>query len=294
MVMLKKIAFMPLVLVLAGSLMACTTGGAADPSLPSVQEIIDAVIESMSDMNTYQFESNIAMTMNAESDFESYEMTMDMTFCGAVDIENRQMGAEMTMGVEMTGEEYTDMGMAMYVVDDTVYMNMDFFGFEDTWMKTDVTDEVWGEMSQAVELVEPYVGLLEAAQVTVTGIEEVAGVDCYVLEVTPDMDQLWQLAMQQVEMVDTEMLAPTEDFISDMFSDFSVTIWVAQDTFFVNRVIVDMSVEMTPEDMGFPDEDGVYEMDILMYLLAYDYNQPVSIILPPGALSAVEIEGEWY
>jgi hypothetical protein len=182
----------------------------------------------------------------------------------------------------------------MYVVDDTVYMNMDFFGFEDTWMKTDVTDEVWGEMSQAVELVEPYVGLLEAAQVTVTGIEEVAGEDCYVLEVTPDMDQLWQLAMQQVEMVDTEMLGPTEDFISDMFRDFSVTIWVAQDTFFVNRVIVDMSVEMTPEDMGFPDEDGVYQMDILMYLLAHDYNQPVSIILPPGALSAVEIEGEWY
>jgi hypothetical protein len=79
-----------------------------------------------------------------------------------------------------------------------------------------------------------------------------------------------------------------------MFRDFSVTIWVAQDTFFVNRVIVDMSVEMTPEDMGFPDEDGVYQMDILMYLLAHDYNQPVSIILPPGALSAVEIEGEWY
>ena len=292
--MLKKMAFIPLALLLIGSLTACTTGGAADPSLPSAREIIDAVVESMSDINTYQFESNTAMTMNVEVDSESYEMTMDMAFCGVVDTENRQMGAEMTMGMGMTGQEYTDMGMAMYVVDDTVYMNMDFFGFEDTWMKTDVTDEAWGEMSQMVELVEPYVELLEAAQVRVTGIEEVAGMDCYVLEVTPDMDQLWQLAMQQAEMTDMEMLAPAEDIISDMFRDFSVTLWVSQDTFFVTRVIADMSVEMTPEDMGFPDEDGVCQMDIVMYMLVHDCNQPVSIILPPGALSAVEVDEEWY
>ncbi len=292
--MLKKIAFIPLVLLLAGSLTACTAGDTVDPSLPSVQEIIDAVVESMSDINTYQFESNMAMTMNAEAGSESYEMTTDMTLCGVVDTENRQMGAEMTMGMGMTGQEYTDMGMEMYVVDDTVYMNMNFFGFEDTWMKTDVTEEVWGEMSQMVEMVEPYVMLLEGGQVSVKGVDEVAGVDCYVLEVTPDMDQLWQLAMQQVEMTDTEMLAYTDDFVSDMFRDFSVTLWVSQDTFFVNRVVIDMSVEMTPEDMGFPGEDGVYQMDILMYLLAHDYNQPVSVILPPGALSAVEIDEEWY
>lgn len=291
--MLKQMASMPLALLLAGSLTACTVGGVVDPSLPSAQEIIGAVVESMSDMRTYQFESSMIMSATGEADGESFEMTTDMTLSGAVDIENRQMGAEITMGAEMPGQGDMDMGMAVYIVGDTVYTKMDFFGFDDMWMKTEMTDAAWDEMSQMVEMIEPYVELLEAAQVRVTGIEKVAGVDCYVLEVNPDMDQLWQLAMRQVEMTETEMPAPAEDFISEMFRDFSVTLWVSKDTFFITRVVIDMSVELTPEAMGFPDEDGVLRMDILMYLLAHDYNQPVSIILPPGAVYAVEVEGDW-
>ncbi len=291
--MLKKMVFIPLTLSLVGSLAACTVGGVVDPALPSAQEIIGAVIESMSDMRTYQFESNMIISATGEADGESFEMTMDMTLTGAVDIENRQMGTEITMGAEMPGQDDMDMGMAVYVVDDTVYTKMDFFGFDDMWVKSEITDEAWDEMSQIVELIEPYVELLEAARVRVTGIEQVAGVDCYVLELNPDMEQLWQLAMQQAEVTDTELPAPTEDFISEMFRDFSVKQWVSTDTFFITRVVIEMSVELTPEEMGFPDEEGVLSMDILMYLLAHDYNQPVSIILPPGAAYAVEAEGEW-
>jgi hypothetical protein len=264
-----------------------------DPSLPSAQEIISSVIESMSDMRAYQFESNMVMSTTGEADNEPFEMTMDMTLFGAVDIENRQMGTEIIMGAEMSGEEDMDMGMAVYIVDNVVYTKIDFFGFEDMWLKSDMTDEVWGEMSQIAELVEPYVELLEAAQVRVTGIEEVAGVDCYVLELSPDMEQLWQLVMQQAEMTDTEIPAPTEDIISEMFRDFSVKQWVSKDTFYITRVVIEMSVELTPEEMGFPDEDGVLRMDILMYLLAHDYNQPVSITLPSGAAYAIDAEGEW-
>ena len=291
--MLKKIAFMLLALLMAGSLTACTVGGVVDPSLPSAQEIISSVIESMSDMRTYQFENNMIMNMTGEAGCQSFEMNMDMTLIGAADIENRQMGAEMTMGAEMPGQDDMDMGMSVYVVDDTVYAQMSFFGFDDVWMKSEITDAAWGEMSQMVEMVEPYVELLEAAQVSVTGIEQVAGIDCYVLEVIPDMDQLWQLAMQQAEMTDTQIPAPTADLISEMFRDFSVKQWVATDTFFITRVVIDMSVEMTPEELGFPDEEGVLRMDILLYLLVHDYNQPVSITLPPGALYAVEAEDAW-
>lgn len=291
--MLKKMALIPLALLLAGSLTACTFEGVVDPSLPSAQEIIGAVIEAMSDMETYQFESNMVMSASGEAGCEAFDMTMDMTLTGAVDIENMQMGAEITMGAEMSGEEGMDMGMSVYVVDDTVYMMMDFLGSGPMWMKSEITDEIWDEMSQMTELVDPYIELLEASQVRVTGIEQVAGVDCYVLELVPDMDQLWQLVMQQADMTNTGIPAPTEDFISEMFRDFSVKQWVSTETFYITRVVVDMSVEMTPEEIGIPDEDGVLRMDILMYLLAHDYNQPVSITLPPGAIYAVEAEAEW-
>jgi hypothetical protein len=290
---LKKIVFILLPLLLAGSLTACTVGGVVDPSLPSAQEIIRSVVESMSEVRTYQFENNMIMSADGEADCASFEMTMDMALTGAVDVENRQMGAEITMGAEMPGQGDMDIGMSVYVVDNTAYMKMDFLGFDPTWVKSEVTDEVWGEMTQMVELVEPYVELLEAAQVSVTGVEQVAGIDCYALELNPDVEYLWQLAMQQAEMTDTEIPVPTQDLISEMFRDFSVRMWVSKDTFFIIRVVIDMSVELTPEEMGFPDEDGVLRMDILMYLLAHNYNQPVSIVLPAGAAYAVEVEGAW-
>ena len=85
----------------------------------------------------------------------------------------------------------------------------------------EMSDAVWDEMGQMVELVEPYVELLEAAEVRVRGVEQVAGIDCYVLELTPDMDPLWQLVMQQAEMTDMAIPAPAEEFISEMFRDFS-------------------------------------------------------------------------
>lgn len=290
---MKKVVALSLVLLLTGSLTACTFGSAVDPTLPTAQEIIDAVIESMSDIKTYQFDSSMMMDATGEVGCESFEMTMDMTLVGTVDIENKQMGADISMGAEIPGEGDMDVGMAMYVIGDTAYTGMDFFGFDSTWVKMEVTDEVWDDMSQMVELIEPYVDLLEAAQVRVTGIDQVAGVDCYVLEVIPDIDQLWQLAMQQAEATDMGMTLPTEELLSDMFRDFSVKQWVSTETFMITRVLIDMSMELTPKDMGVPDEDGILRMDIIMYLLVHDYNQPVSIELPPGAENAVEVAAEF-
>ncbi|HEY41193.1 MAG TPA: hypothetical protein G4O18_04965 [Dehalococcoidia bacterium] len=291
--MLKRMTFMLLTLLLAGSLAACTVGGVVDPSLPSAQEIINAVFESMSDMKTYQFQSDMLMSAAGEAGHESFEMNMDMTFAGAVDIENRQMGADILMWMEVPGEGNMDMGMAMYVVDGMAYTKVDFFG-EDMWMKSAVTDEVWCEMSQTVDMVESYVGLLEVAQVRVTGIEDVGGVDCYVLEVTPDMDQLWQLAMQQVETTDMGISIPAEGLLSEMFRDFSVKQWVSTETFYVHRIVIEMSMEMTPDAMGLPDEYGTLSMDISMYMLVHDYNQPVSITLPAGAASAIDADTGWW
>ena len=141
--MLKKMAFTLLSLLIAGSLTACTFGGVSDPSLPSAEEIINAVVEAMSGVRSYQFESSMVMDASGEAGCEAFEMTMDMTLTGAVDIDNRQMGTEITMGAEMPGQVGMgdmDIEMSMYVVDDTVYMKMAMFGFDEGWMKMEMTD----------------------------------------------------------------------------------------------------------------------------------------------------------
>lgn len=59
-----------------------------------------------------------------------------------------------------------------------------------------------------------------------------------------------------------------------------------------SEFLLTFAVELTPEAMGSPEEEGVFTMDITMSLLAYNYNQPVSIVLPPEAEEAVEMPQE--
>ena len=45
---------------------------------------------------------------------------------------------------------------------------------------------------------------------------------------------------------------------------------------------------MIPEAMNSREEEGIMTMGIGMDLLAYNYNQPVSIVLPTGAEETIE------
>jgi hypothetical protein len=80
-----------------------------------------------------------------------------------------------------------------------------------------------------------------------------------------------------------------EEFLQEAFKNFSIKQWVAKDTYFLSKAEMYMAMELTPEALGYPEEEGLMTMDMTMDLLAYDYNQPVSIELPPGAEEAVEV-----
>ena len=149
-------------------------------------------------------------------------------------------------------------------------------------MKARMPEYMPEEMNQVLSLT----ALIKTAEITVLGSEKVRGIDCYVLEVTPDMDKLWELAMQQSDVAGETLPDIADEVIRDMFDDYSVKYYVAKNTYFLMRSAIDMTIELTPDDLGFPGEEGSMTMNITMDLLAYDYNLPVSIELPPEAEDA--------
>jgi len=271
--MWKKILTISLALAMVLSLVACV-------QLPPAQEIVDGVTEAVDDIRTCEFEMDMTMDIAAESEGETVEITMVTDSSGVLDIENGKMMMDTTMSIAMTGEDEIEMESGMYLIGDMMYMFMEIPGMEPMWIKSEMPEGTWEEMNQ----VEPQIELLEAAQVEVIGSEKIRGIDCYVLEVTPDMEQLGQMAMQQAELA-----GEMPPFTEEMFRSFSVKQWVAKDTYFLAKVEIDMTVELTPEAMGFPEEEGVMTMDIAISLLAYDHNQPVSIELPPEAEEAIDV-----
>ena len=64
--MLRKLAVIPIAILLAISLVACTPAGGTESDLAAAQEIVDAVIESMENVTSYQFETDMVMDMTGD------------------------------------------------------------------------------------------------------------------------------------------------------------------------------------------------------------------------------------
>lgn len=280
--MLKKVVGVSLLLTLVLSITACN-----GDKLPSAEEIIDGIIEALNNTETYKFDMDMDIEMTVEAEGETIEMTMGAVSSGTIDMENGEMKMDMVIDMVVPDEGEMEMEMAIYVIDDMMYAGMDMPLLTEgpMWVKSEIPEGILKQMNQ----VESQIELLEYAQVKVLGSEKVRGIDCYVLEVTPDMDKLWELAMQQSDVAGETLPDIADEVIRDMFDSFSVKYYVAKDTYFLMRSVIDMTIELTPDDLGFPGEEGSMTMDITMELLAYDYNLPVSIELPPEAEDAEEV-----
>ena len=297
--MMKKILALSLVLVMACAFTACN-----GEALPTAEEIIDASIEALEDVRTFEFEMEASMDADVETEGEPDDANIEMDASGAMDTENYQTQLAITMHMEATGEEDTDMEAEMYLVDNTFYIMTDALGMGPMWMKLDMSEmeelpeEYWEQPDLSElppEMLEFLTELLEAFEIEVTGSERVDGIDCYVLESTPDMEQLWQMSMEMYETMGLEMPDMTdmpedfEDLLDEMFDSFSVKQWIAKDTYFPMKVEIEIIMEFTAEDVGEPEEEGEAAIDLFMTMLIYNYNQPVSIELPPEAEDAMDI-----
>jgi len=286
--MWKKILPTALVLVVVFSFAACVEE-------PSAQEIVNGVLESLDDITSYQFDMDMTMDMAGEAEGEVFEATTSIVISGALDVENRQIRFDIAFNAVIPGEDEMDMGMEMYVIDDMGYVMTDMLGMEPTWMKPEISEADWEEVSEEMSQAESQIGLLELAEVKVIGSETVRGVDCYVLQLTPGMEQLWQTVMQQAQVAGEEILPEVDEiFLEEVFRSFSVKQWIAKDTYFITKAEIDMVMELTPEDLGFPEEEGEMTMNITMSYLAYNHNQPISIELPPEAEEAISLESAGY
>jgi predicted small lipoprotein YifL len=284
---MRKILALSLVLVMALSFVACGEGG---KEFPPAQEIIDGAVQALDDIQTYDFEIDMAMDMAAESEGEKVEMKMEADYSGALDLDNQQMRMGMDLNVKMTGEDAIDAAMELYLIDGTGYTMTDIPGAEPFWEEDEVTEADWEQIIEVLMLAKPQLELLEASEVEVIGSESVKGVDCYVLRLTPDLEQLWETAGKQAALGFTEEMGWPDlsaEVLDKASSSFSVKQWIAQDTYLLMKTAMDINLELTAEAMGMPEEEGVATIALVMDVLAYNYNQPVSIELPPEAEEAL-------
>ena len=283
--MVKKVMSILLTLAMVSSFTACFGGG----ELPSAEDILDRVVASSSDVATYRCDLDVTISMALEGEGEEFEATMVTTTGSVVDLPGKQMEMDMTMGILVTDEDEMEVGLEMYLVDGVAYMLMDDGDSLDMWLKAEVPEEYWAEIDQIASQTE----LLGLAQIEVVGVEKVGGVDCYVVQISADAEQLWQMMAEQPGMMD-EMDTEMEQLFQEIAFGCSAKQWIAQDTYFLVKSEMGLSFEIDAEDWGIPvEEGGSISMVLTMDMQCYDYNQPVVIDLPPEAEEAIEVPFEY-
>lgn len=279
--MKSLIAVISLVILLSFPLLGCQTAIVETiTSPPSVEEIVENAVDYLTNITTLEFDVDLTVDIAGEENGETVDASMVSKITGAVNVISKDGKVEMSVTIDSPGEATIEADMDMYFVDDTMYTLMEIptLGNISMWVKSDIPPEMHGQMTQ----VEDQVDLLRLSEVKLIGTETVAGKVCYVLELVPNADALWEFVSQR--MAATGVPVPTleeETIIRDIARNYSAKQWIAIDNFLLCKAEMDM--EMTISDTT---------MDITMTLVISDYNQPVSIELPPEAENAIEVDAD--
>jgi len=284
--MIRKILLLSLALVLALALLGC---GEKEETLTPVQidQIVIDAANALAEAETYAFDMDASETIDVIGGTEPGTMSLAADATGVIDNANKEMQLGMNMTMNVPEEDQQQMGMEIYIVDEWVYVRMSIPEVGEEWMKMELTPEMWGlweQVDQQVELLET------ATEVKFVGSEVVNGIQCYVFDIMPDMEQLAEYLAQQQVMLGMG-LAEMEN-LEELLDKTSLSIeeWIAKDSSLLMKAQANMRVEVTPDDVGATPEDfDKMTMDLSMDMTVYDYNQPVSIELPPEALEAPAI-----
>lgn len=283
--MLRIICCIFSVLIMVSLITSCNGKSEEQAEIPSKEEIINGMFNALSEIKTSQFDMNMTVEMSGEVKGTASEVTMMMNFYGVMDYQSKKMKADITINTVTPNTEENKTMVTMYSIDDTVYILPEVPGTAPSWIKTDSSTAGWDNMNQVKSQIE----LLQGARFEITGSESINGKDCHLLQLEPDINQLWHTTMQQTGITGQEIPEIEKESLKEMLDYLSVKQWVAKDTYFLNKAKIEMNLEATPEELGSSNAEGIVKISISMDLFMHDYNQPVSIILPPEAEKAIEI-----
>jgi len=271
-----------LVLSVSLGLAGCGRGSAV-----SAQEIASNAISNSAEVTTVKFDTSMSMDLEVTGGSDPGKMTMSGDAVGSMDLADMEMQMSINADMAFPGSD-GDMHVEqdMYYTGGWLYMRMSLPGEGDQWGKQQISEDVWmsdNPLDQQLEFLET------AFEVTKLGTEKVDGVDCYIIQVTPDMDALsnWLQSQQQNTGLDIGSMD-----LSKILKSYSVKEWISKDAYLPIKVDINASLEITPQDMGETPESANMDkmtMNVGEQVKYYDYGKPVTIQLPPEAQNAEEM-----
>ena len=218
-----------------------TTSSSPQQAAVTAQQIVERAFKTSQEITSFKFDMDFAMSFNLPAGNEGGTMTMEQTGTGAVDLTQREMALAMNVSMDIPKQGRQSGTAEIYLTDGWMYMGADAGGGANQWTKMKLTDELWAAQSRfsgMTDLLKAPVGL------ETLGSEVVGGVDCYVLNITPNMTSLSDWVAGQAQAGQDGGGSFGAD-MSKTFKNFVVKQWIAKDSLLPVKQTVVIAMDTT-------------------------------------------------
>lgn len=271
-------------------LSAVLTGCAnSEMSEEDIANIVADIASANNEVDTVSFD----LEMNGDIDVagaEGSNVAIVAQGQGVVDSAAGQMHMALSMSYIAPDEDIVEIPVEYFLTDGWMYINMTVPGEGEQWIKMQMPPDMWDQQNQVTQQVEM---LMNADEVNFLGMEDVNGVECYAVEIVPDLATVREMmAQMQGQMSQFGEVDLSQMDIGSMLKELSVTQYIAAETYLFMRTDQHVVMEVTPEALGVPtDEFDRITEDLTTTMVFHDYGKPVTIQLPQAALAATQMGG---
>jgi hypothetical protein len=238
------------------------------------EEIREKVLAVIGDIRTYSFTMILDINLTGQNQKAINQHT---EINGAMDKTNQKLHISMDLSQQSGNDRVKGATSTaeIYVAGESMYVKSGASA-SGTWQKQPASAEIWQEQ----DIISQQKKLLETAEMELTGIATLKDKQCYLLEIHPDEEALWETVRQKL----TAGQLPQGVDLNEIMREISMKTWIDRGTFLPLRVQESITLVMRPEELGLTASDGASAMNVKMDfdLLAFDYNQPLNLEPPAG------------
>jgi hypothetical protein len=253
----------------------------------SADKVVQDALAAQAGVTASHVEITVAATAQGTMNGSSLDAALDATVNGDIDWANKKMKANIDANVDYNGLKIP-VSAEMYVVDNYTYTKINMVMMTDNWSKSVLPVDFW----QTLDNTQFINGILQSTEVGQLKEEKVGSVNCYVLQLKPDVAAIQQMLSQQSSA--EEGMPNMEDIITNL----SFKVWVAKDTSYVTKIEIVLSAHIpagvlseTVNLGGLDMSLTITDISLTITMEATEFNQSVSIQLPDEAKNADEGEG---
>lgn len=254
----------------------------------TADDVLNNTISAMAKVTTYKLDYNLSTDMEITGK-NAMKMTMNGSGPGVMDITDQKMQMSMDMDMKVPGVGTSEMSMTMsmeiYLFEGWTYTKMTVPGTDVQWAKIKNPDNITQDQAAQMTTL-----MKSAIKNTLIGTENINGINCYILEITPDMGQLWQWIMSQQGNDLIGDIDYNQFDLSQIIKSFGLKYWIDKNNYQIMKAEADMNMLIDAQTVGSATEEfDSMTMIMNMDMSFFDYNKAVNIELPAEAVNAQEV-----